>query len=465
MTIQKPIVVVADMEESSAKIFADPSDKELISFSCFHDRAAAQLFIADKKNFVSGVVIDSESFPPNGVGLIKFSKSHRPATPIYLMLREQEKDPEPATIKGLHIAGMLRKPLDRQDVISKIFPYSYFEMERALDIAKGDATPVDAPVTAEDKEMHAIQARDFLCGSQSFFDVFVRLGSGRYIKLLKAGDAFDADRVKDYLAKGVTHFYIKSTAQEIFLQYCDSMTGILLHKEKVPVDLKVSQVMNYGKETVDFLKARGFNEATLMTAKQFVTHSSKLVKQLKPEKSPVLRRFLGNVVLCEHGTGITMLTGLMLEALEFKDEKVRNTLALASFMHDIGLMNMPPHFADEDESKLTPEEFKTYITHPIVGFEMSRSIRMISPIVPATILEHHERRTGQGFPYARGAGGITQVAEVIGIVDVFVNLLKRATKDTTLDVVKVMQKTVYNEFSYPVMDAFDKTFLRPMQGK
>ncbi len=463
--MQKPIVVVADKEEASASIFSDPTDKELIQFQCFHDRAACQLFIADKKNFVSGVVIDSESFPPNGVPLIKFSKSHRPATPIYLMLREQEKDPDPDTMKGLHIAGILRKPLDRQDVISKIFPYSYFEMERALEVARSDQTPVDAPVTAEDKEMHPIQAKDFLCGSQSFFDVYVRLGSGKYIKLLKAGDAFDANRVKDYISKGVTHFYIKAAAQEIFLQYCDSMTGILLHKKEVPLDLKVSQVMNYGKETVDFLVKRGFNEATLMTAKQFVTHSSRLVQQLKPEKNPVLRRFLGNVMLCEHGTGITMLTGLMLEALEFEDEKVRNTLALASFMHDIGLLDMPPHFADEDESTLTPEEFKLYVTHPIVGFEMSRSIRMISPIVPSTILEHHERRTGQGFPYARGAGGITQVAEVLGIVDIFVQLLKRAAKDNTIDVVKHMQKNVYNEFSYPVMDAFDKTFIKPLVGR
>lgn len=460
--MEKPIVVVFDSEESSVQIFKDPTEKEMIRFSIFSERKAGQLFVADKANFISGILIDSESFPPYGIPLIKFAKAHRPSTPVYVMLREQEKDPEPDVLKGLHIAGLLRKPLDRQDVISKIFPYSYFEMERALDIAKSDTTPVDAPVTAEDDAMHPILAKDFLCGSQSFFDVYVRLGSGRYVKLLKAGDSFDADRVRDYLNRGVVHFFIKKEAQEVFLQYCDSMTGILLHKETVNTDLKVSQVMNYGKETVDFLKNRGFNEATLMTAKQFVTHSNKLVKQLKPEKSPVLKKFLGNVVLCEHGTGITMLTGLMLEALEFKDEKVRNTLALASFMHDIGLMNMPPHFADEDESTLKEDELKLYVTHPIVGFEMSRAIRMINPIVPSTILEHHERRTGQGFPYARGAGGITQVAEVIGIVDIFVQLLKKAAKDKSINIVKHMTKQVYNEFSFPVMDAFDKTFIRPL---
>ncbi|WP_198096924.1 hypothetical protein, partial [Clostridioides difficile] len=68
-----------------------------------------------------------------------------------------------------------------------------------------------------------------------------------------------------------------------------------------------------------------------------------------------LKKFLSNVVLCEHGTGITMMTGMMLDALNFKDEKVITTLALAGFMHDIGLVNMPPKFADENEKILSEE--------------------------------------------------------------------------------------------------------------
>lgn len=463
--MEKPIIVVIDQDLEAPEHFKDPTQNELIQFQVFSDRAQAQLFIAEQKNFVAGVVIDSNSCPPYGVPLIKFSKTHRPATPVYVMLEEQEKDPEPAQIKGLQIEGLLRKPLDRQDLVSKVFPYSYFEINRALDFAKGDAAGVDSTLETVDDSMHPIAAKDFLCGSTSYFDIFVRLGSGRYVKILKAGDAFDGNRVREYLAKNVQSFYIKAEAQEIFLQYCDSMTGILLHKNSSPMDLRVTQVMNYGKETVDFLKKRGFNEATLLTAKQFVTHSERLVKQLKPEKSPVLRKFLSSVVLCEHGTGLTMMVGLMLEALNFKDEKVLNTLALAAFMHDIGLVNMPPSFADEDDTKMTEEELKLYITHPIVGYEMTRAIRKINPIVPTTILEHHERRTGHGFPFARGAGGITQVAEVIGITDIFVQLLKKASKDSKIDVISHMRKNIYNDFSFPVMEAFDKTFLSNLSSQ
>jgi response regulator RpfG family c-di-GMP phosphodiesterase len=459
---EKPSIVVVDASQEYLSLFASDDAKDLIRFLTAHDRAAAQLVIADKKNFIAGIIVSSNSCDPFGVPLIRFAKQHRPATPVYLVLEEKETEPEKEMVSRLHIAGLLRKPLDRQDITSKVFPYSYFEMEKALEVAKGDTTAANAEVAADDQEMHAILAKEFLCGSKSFFDVYVRLNSGRYIKLLKAGDEFNAARVKEYLQKGVQYFYIKKAAQEVYLQYCDSMTGVLLHKNAAPVDIKVAQVMNYGKETTDFLKARGYNESTILTAKQFVTHSSNLVKQLKPEKNPVLKKFLSNVVLCEHGTGITMMTGMMLDALNFKDEKVITTLALAGFMHDIGLVNMPPKFADENEKILSEEEWKLFITHPIVGYEMARNIRMISPIVPATILEHHERRTGQGFPYCRGAGMISTVSEVIGIVDVFINTLKESAKVPGFDIAEHMQKVVYNQFSFQVMEAFDKTFLKEL---
>jgi response regulator RpfG family c-di-GMP phosphodiesterase len=462
---ERPCIVVVDQDQSVLDAFVNESDKDLIRFLTANDRPSGQLLISDKENFVAGVIVSANSCDPFGVPLVRFSKQHRPATPVYLLLEEKETEPDKEIVKGLHLAGILRKPLDKQDVVSTVFPYTYFDMERALELAGADPAPVNAEHSAEDKEMHPILAKDMLCGSKSFFDIYVRLGSGRYVKLLKAGDVFDADRVRDYIQKGVRYFYIRKDTQEVYLQYCDSLTGIILHKKETPIDLKVSQVMNYGKETEEFLKSRGFNEATLLTAKQYVTHAHNLIKQLEPERNPDLKRFLGNIALCDHGTGITMMVGLMLGALNFKDEKVINTLALSGFMHDIGLMDMPPKFLDEDESSLSEEEFKVFVNHPIIGYEMARGIRMINPIVPASILEHHERRTGQGFPYGRGPGMIATVSEVVGITDSFVNALKQGSKIPGFNIAEYMERVVYNKFSFHVMEAFDKTFLKVLSSR
>ncbi len=460
----RPCIVVVDKDASILEHFNSKESKEHIRFLTADDRPTAQLIIANKDYFIAGVVVSSNSCAPYGVPLLRFSKQHRPATPVYLVLEEKEEEPAPEVIQGLHVAAIIRKPIDRQDVTSKVFPYSYFDMKEALAVAQADKTEANAEITAEDKEMHPILAKDLLCGSKSYFDIFVRLSTGRYIKLLRAGDVFDAKRVAEYLQKGVTLFYIKAEAQEVYLKYCDSMTGMLLTKKEAPVEMKVSQVMNYGKETEAYLKARGFNESTILSAKQFATHSRNLVKALKPGSNPVLKKFLSNVALCDHGTGVAMMTGMMLDALDFKDEKVISTLALTGFLHDIGLIEMPPKFADENEEEMSEEEMKVFKTHPIVGYEMTRNIRMMSPIVPATILEHHERRTGQGFPRQRGAGMTSTVSEVIGIVDSFLNVVKQNAKTPDFDLNGHMQTVVYNQFSFQVMDAFDKTFFKTLKS-
>lgn len=460
----RPAVLIVDPDVNYRAHFEGESGKGLIDFLTAVDRPTAQLLIADKKHFIAGIVISGSSCEPSGLPLVRFAKQVRPATPVYLVLEESEPDLAPDLLKGMRVEAVLRKPLDRQDVTSKVFPYSYFEMEKALNVAKADTTEADAEVSVEDQQMHPILARDLLCGSTSYFDIYVRLSSGRYVKLLKAGDAFDASRVKGYLDKGVEYFYMKKEAQEIYLQFCDSMTGALLHKRTVNDFIKMRQVMNFGKETTDFLHSRGYNEATLLTAKQFVTHSGQLIRQLEPEKNPGLRQFLSNLALCEHATAVTLMCGLMLKNLEFKDEKVINTLALAAFLHDIGLTGMPEKFIDEDENSMTEEELKVFFTHPTVGFEMSRAIRMINPIIPATILEHHERRTGQGFPIGRGPGMISAISEIIGITDVFVNSLKSGAKIPGFNIANHMRKVVFNQFSFKVMDAFDKTFLKGMSS-
>jgi hypothetical protein len=177
----KPTIVVADPDRKFLEHFKSDGDIKLIRFLTASDRPSAQLLVAEKKNFVAGVLIGAGICEPMGIPLVKFCKQHRPATPVYLVLNEGDAKPEADILKALHVAEILNKPLDRQDVTSKVFPYSYFEMEKALELAKNDTSGVNEELSKADAEMHPILAKDLLCGSKSFFDVYVRLGSGRYV--------------------------------------------------------------------------------------------------------------------------------------------------------------------------------------------------------------------------------------------------------------------------------------------
>lgn len=74
---EKPSIVVVDASQEYLSLFASDDAKDLIRFLTAHDRAAAQLVIADKKNFIAGIIVSSNSCDPFGVPLIRFAKQHR----------------------------------------------------------------------------------------------------------------------------------------------------------------------------------------------------------------------------------------------------------------------------------------------------------------------------------------------------------------------------------------------------
>lgn len=422
-------------------------------------RLEAQQILANKQTFLAAICLNTDICEPFALPLVRFSKAYRPATPLFLLANSPEKSPEEKDAASMHIQRVIQKPLKKTELLNILFPYSYFELEKALNIASKDKTAVDETVSLNDGDMHAIAAKDFLCGTKSFFDVFVRLGNGKYVKLLKAGDSFDSERVKSYITKGVTHFFIKVEAQEFFLQYCDKLTESLLKNKEGFVGVKMAQVQNFGKETLEFLKSRGINEITLQSAGQFVRHANELVKQLNPVRYYILKSFLNNMALCDHGTGTVMIVSMLCDKLDYKDEKILDVITLSAFLHDIGLLQMPAHFIDEDIDALKPEEVALFETHPTVGAELVRSIRMINPLIPQAIEQHHERRNRHGFPKKLGPGVISPVSELIGIADTFHQLIKRAEKNKDLDPLEEMRKIHFDQFSFPVIDAFCQIFL------
>ncbi len=457
--MKKPAILLADADVNFLTEISGPAGG-MVHIEPVSDRKMVQLKIADKSQFYAALCINANICDPFAIPIVRFAKIHRPATPVYLIGDTKEKLPEQKLLDELHIHSTFVKPLQRNDLMNAIFPYTYFDVEKTIEIALKDQTAVDATLEVADGEMHAISAKDFLCGTKSFFDVCVRLSSGRYVKLLRAGDQFDIERVRSYIEKGVTHFYMKKEAQEFFLQYCDKVAEAILNKGQVASSVKVNQVVNFGMETMKFLTDRGFNDMTIQSAHQFVKHSNQLVKQLNPAKNPILKEFLGKISLCDHGSGTVMIVSMLLDELGYRDEKIVEVLSMSAFLHDIGLIHMPAHFEAEDHETLKDTELAEYEKHPVLGEQMLKGIRLMNPIVPQAVLQHHERRTRKGFPHKLGAGAISQVSEIVGISDTFNQLIRKAAKVPELDPMAELERLHFDDFSYNVIEAFRKIFAK-----
>jgi putative nucleotidyltransferase with HDIG domain len=77
--------------------------------------------------------------------------------------------------------------------------------------------------------------------------------------------------------------------------------------------------------------------------------------------------------------------------------KEKNKVKYASLLHDIGKMGIDMSILKK-KGKLTKSEWKEIRVHTRIGAEIVGKIRFLSDLVP-TVLHHHERFSGGGYPY------------------------------------------------------------------
>ncbi len=97
------------------------------------------------------------------------------------------------------------------------------------------------------------------------------------------------------------------------------------------------------------------------------------------------------------------------------------TLGHAAALFDVGLWQMPESIVRRGEA-LAGEELTLWRSHPRLSAEIVRRWGPPDERVVQTILEHHEREQGQGFPQGLHGPAIDHDAKIIGLVDTYTAL-------------------------------------------
>ena len=451
-----PLVCDADLTFLGT-LTADPK-ANMLPPSVAKTGKEAQLMLADTTRVFSGVFVNAELPNPHAISVIRFAHLHRPATPVFLIFNEKCPFTQ-EELKRLGITKAMPKPLNYGDILGQISPnVAIFDTGNALDVAKQNKDQVGAEIDGEDAGFSPIRTENFLAGTKSFFDIYVRLGSGRYLKLIQAGDAFAIDRVTSYIKKGVTHFYLRKEAQEHYMAYCDKLSSAILKSDKISMNIKASQTLNQGEETMKFLKERGVSEVNLQYAASFMKNVNELINQLQPGKQPILKGFLNDMASYDHGVAVSMIASMLINSLHMTSSDPVETVGVAAMFHDIGLYQLKLTELDEDETKMNEEQKKLFYTHPTVGASILQAIPRLKPVVIQAVAQHHERRNKKGFPGRIGPGSISLVADIVGIADEFQKLIMKLKANPKLDLNAELEANIFNAFSNSLVNEFKKIF-------
>lgn len=100
--------------------------------------------------------------------------------------------------------------------------------------------------------------------------------------------------------------------------------------------------------------------------------------------------------------------------LDYHDLEV---LEHASILHDIGKIGIDTGILNKDGA-LTSSEYSLVKAHPLIGEEILGPVDELDD-VRTTIMQHHERFDGKGYPYGLAGEEISLKARILAVVDTF----------------------------------------------
>ncbi|WP_169891067.1 HD-GYP domain-containing protein [Litchfieldia alkalitelluris] len=138
-------------------------------------------------------------------------------------------------------------------------------------------------------------------------------------------------------------------------------------------------------------------------------------------------------------------------------ENFCNDLKLGALLHDIGKIGIPESILNKP-SRLTKDEYDVIKTHPTIGYEMVKDLSFFEKnSVLDSILYHHEREDGSGYPEGLKKDEIPMVAKIIGVADSFDAMTSNRVYRNENSVEYAVNEIVKNKqkhYDSKVVDAF-----------
>ena len=190
------------------------------------------------------------------------------------------------------------------------------------------------------------------------------------------------------------------------------------HKDgsTVPVEVKFSFIRSPDGEPVEILAmARGISERKKV--EEEVTHGTeRLVKAMEDTiQAMAMIVEMRDPYTAGHQRRVTQLACAIAKEIGISEDQITG-LRLSGLIHDIGKVRVPSEILTNPDG-LSEAEFTMIKMHPLIGYEILKTIDLPWPIAQI-VYQHHERMDGSGYPLGILGEDIILEARILAVADV-----------------------------------------------
>ena len=397
------------------------SDYPCIFAKTFQD--ATQILKQPKLNvrivFISNKI--GESF---GSEEFKKIKEINKEIPVILMLHNPERIGKEIEENNPGFLNIVRGPKKFSHLTSEI-DIIFTSKETWTDVeASKEAKEVELSLAEE--SYVPIPIKEFVISDKSFFNVFIKIGPSKFIKILNAGDTFQDGIIHNYLQKGIVNFYISVEEHKKYLRLSEEISKKDMRDQHTETIQKLKNVMNFGSNIAQSLIHSGISQEKLDIANTFLNQSVNLIKNMKM-KNESLKRFIDTIESREHTATVSFLASMIANEVGIASVKSIKIVGTAALLHDIGLYDANPDFKEDNLENLSDADKKIFDLHQMRGGEILRQCGGFDEVIYQAVETHHMRR--RGLDPAHRTNNLNMVTEIVGAADELHNLIMTKEMD------------------------------------
>ena len=258
-------------------------------------------------------------------------------------------------------------------------------------------------------------------------DVVARLGGDEFVIILPKTDAFEAEQICKRIMRLALREKIGSIDISISIGY-ETKTK------------KEENIQDIFKNTEDHMYRHKLSESLSMRNKTIHLILNTLYEKNAREQL--------------HSIRVSKLSGEIAAALCLGADAV-NDLITTGLMHDIGKIGIDETILNKPQ-KLNADDWAHIMQHPEIGYRILSSVNEFSEMANS-ILEHHERWDGKGYPRGIAGENILLHARIVAIADSYDAMTTNRTYGNALsedDAVKEIRKCSGTQFDPDIAAVF-----------
>jgi response regulator RpfG family c-di-GMP phosphodiesterase len=397
------------------------------------------------------IISDIKMPEMNGVELLHRIKDKIPDQNVVLMTGFSDiMETEEAYAVGAN--DFIAKPFNFTDLMTVVYKFikPVDHKEEELEIVPQE----------QSDDFFAIPIDDFLSGSTLKYDLYIKLGESKFIKLANVGTVIDKERLEAYKNKGAVVLYVGLEDYKDYMHLNITLSSATGQRSKYKnVTPKIIGNVSSIFGNLVFKKAideKVFNETKGICTQAFrlIEDNDDLVRTLESIKDISDAELL-------HSTAVSFVASLIARSMKWNYGPNVYKLLFASMLHDVGKKVLPRSIIDKMHVAMTNAEIKEYQKHVNYGRDMILEIKTMHSDVAQAVYEHHETFNGVGFPNEIKGQAIHPLARVIRIADDFCNYMypKEDGRSRSLpEVLKLMSTVKYVEYDPKILQSFLKNF-------